>query len=103
MRQVIVNYRVKPDRVAENQALVRGVYEELDRDAPEATRYAAFQLEDGVSFVHVARFESEEAEREFSERPAFQAFQRDIRERCDEPPVVTPAKSVGAYRAFHSA
>jgi hypothetical protein len=29
---------------------------------------------------------------------AFQAFTRDIRDRCDEPPVVTELQTVGAYR-----
>ena len=37
MRQVMVRYKVKPDRVAENEALVRAVYEELGRDAPDGT------------------------------------------------------------------
>ena len=34
MRQVMVRYKVKPDRVAENEALVRAVYEELDASRP---------------------------------------------------------------------
>ena len=29
MRQVMVRYKVKPERVAENEELVRAVYEEL--------------------------------------------------------------------------
>ena len=31
MRQVMVRYRVKPGRAAENEELVRAVYEELHR------------------------------------------------------------------------
>ena len=31
MRHVMVRYRIKPDRVEENEALVRAVYDELAR------------------------------------------------------------------------
>ena len=54
MKRVIVRYRVKPERVAENEELVRGVYAELDAAAPDGLRYGTFRLEDGVSFVHIA-------------------------------------------------
>ena len=46
MQHVMVRYRVQPDRVAENEALVRAVYDELRaqrarraslRDVPRAT------------------------------------------------------------------
>ena len=54
MRRVMVRYRVKPDQVAENEQLVRDVYEELSRTQPDGFRYGTFKLEDGVSFVHLA-------------------------------------------------
>ena len=43
MRQVMVRYKVKPDRVAENEALVRAVYEELRAPQPAGLRYATFR------------------------------------------------------------
>ena len=54
MRQVMVRYKVKPERAAENEELVRAVYDELHRTEPAGLRYATFQLDDGVSFVHLA-------------------------------------------------
>src|SRR5947199_356140 len=48
MKQVIVRYKVKPDRVAENEELVRAVYEELRRTEPPGLRYATFKLDDGI-------------------------------------------------------
>src|SRR5918996_1641965 len=54
MRRVMVRYRLKPERVEENEVLVRAVYEELEGTRPEGLRYATFKLEDGVSFVHLA-------------------------------------------------
>ena len=43
MRRVMVRYQCKPDRMAENEELVRAVYEELARTAPEGLRYATFR------------------------------------------------------------
>ena len=54
MRRVMVRYRVKPERVEENEQLVREVYEELGQRRPAGFRYGTFKLEDGVSFVHLA-------------------------------------------------
>ena len=96
MRQVMVRYKVKPDRVGENEEYVRAVYEELKRVAPEGIRYATFRLEDGVSFVHFATFE--DGGNPLSEIDAFQRFQENIRDRCDEPPAVTELHEVGSYR-----
>jgi hypothetical protein len=98
MRQVIVRYKVKPDRVGENEELVRAVYEQLGRVAPPGLHYATFRLEDGVSFVHVSSFDGEG--NPLGELEAFARFQHDIRERCDEPPVVTQMHEIGSYRVF---
>jgi hypothetical protein len=92
----MVRYKVKPDRVLENEALVRAVYEELHRDEPEGLRYATYQLDDGVSFVHVAA--TDDGESPLAQVEAFKRFQADIRDRCDEPPVLTELREVGSFR-----
>jgi hypothetical protein len=96
MRRVMVRYRVKPDQVERNAELVRAVYEELHRADPSGFRYATFQLEDGVSFVHIA--ESEGTESPLPQLDAFKEFQREIEDRCDEQPVVTKAEQIGSFR-----
>ncbi len=96
MRQVMVRYKVKPDRAAENEALVRAVYEELAASEPEGLRYATYRLEDGVSFVHLATFDGEH--NPLAETAAFARFQADVRDRCEQPPVVTELHEVGSYR-----
>ena len=97
MRRVVVRYRVKPDQAEHNEQLVRAVYEELHRADPAGFRYVTFRLEDGVSFVHIA--ESDNAENNQLPRlAAFQKFQKGIADRCDDPPVVTEATEVGAFR-----
>jgi hypothetical protein len=97
MRQVMVRYKVKPDRVAENEELVRAVYDELGRVEPEGLRYATFRLEDGVSFVHLA-IQTEDGPTPLAKLDAFQRFQANIRDRCDEPPAATDVNLIGSYR-----
>jgi hypothetical protein len=96
MRQVMVRYKVKPDRVEENEQLVRAVYEELAATEPAGLRYATFRLDDGVSFVHIASVEGER--NPLAEVEAFARFQADVRDRCEEQPVVTEVHEVGSYR-----
>jgi len=96
----MVRYRVRPDRVAENEELVRAVYAELAQTAPEGLRYATFKLDDGVSFMHVAATSDDNP---LLQVEAFARFQAGIAERCDEPPVVTTLDLVGSYPAFEAA
>jgi hypothetical protein len=96
MRQVMVRYKVKPDRIEENEQLVRAVYEELAGSGPAGLRYATFRLDDGVSFVHIASVEGDH--NALAESEAFARFQADVRDRCDELPVVTELHEVGSYR-----
>jgi hypothetical protein len=97
MKQVIVSYKVKPDRAAENEELVRAVYAELHDSRPAGLRYATFRLEDGVSFVHLAAH-SENAPNRLSELPTFRRFQEKIADRCEEAPVVSTLTEIGSYR-----
>ena len=97
MRRVIVRYRVKPDQVADNEQLVRAVYEELRETQPDGLRYATFKQDDGVSFVHLA-VTDDGVGNPLAQVAAFARFQEGIAERCDEQPVVTELSEVGSYR-----
>jgi hypothetical protein len=96
MRQVMVRYRLEPGREAENESLVRAVYDELARVAPPGFRYATFRLDDGVSFVHLA-IVADGGRGPLPDLDAFKEFQKGIRERCAEPPVATELHEVGSY------
>ena len=98
MRQVMVRYKVKPDRAAQNEELVRAVYDELRRTEPAGLRYATFKLDDGVSFVHLAS--TEDRHNPLSHVEAFQRFQENIADRCDEAPVVTDLREIGSFHLF---
>jgi hypothetical protein len=95
----MVRYRVKPDRAAENEELVRAVYEELARTRPEGLRYATFKAEDAVSFVHVA-VEEGDGPSPLPQVAAFKEFQKGIRDRCEEAPVAIELAEVGSFRFF---
>jgi hypothetical protein len=98
MRNVMVRYRVKPDRVAENEALVRAVYDELARTQPERLlRYATFRLPDGVSFVHLSSSDVQDGVSPLTELASFERFLAGIAERCDEQPVTTELREVGSF------
>ena len=96
MASSMVRYKLHPDRVDENVALVKAVYEQLNQELPEGLQYATFQLPDGVSFMHVV-FETDEPGRILNEVAAFKAFSAEVASRCEEPPVATGLTLVGSY------
>jgi hypothetical protein len=98
MRQIMVRYKVKPERVEENVELIRAVYDEIHRTKPAGLRYATFKLDDGVSFVHLAVTESEDGAGPLSTVNAFQEFQKNIEDRTYQGPVVTDLDLIGSFR-----
>ena len=95
MRRTIVRYRVKPERVADHEALIQAVFAELATSKPAGLRYGAYKQADGVSFVHFAIVEGDT--NPLDSVAAFKAFGANIKDRCDEPPVVTQLQGVGIY------
>ena len=100
MRTVMVRYKLKPDRAAENEMHIANVFAQLERDKPAGVHYATFKLDDGVSFVHVASLDAPEGTNPLTELSAFKAFTAGIKERCEEPPVSTRLNPVGSYDLF---
>jgi hypothetical protein len=98
VRRVMIRYSVTPDRAAENEALVRAVYEELQRTMPAGLHYATFALEDGVSFVHLCLLDADEGRNPLSDIEAFARFQGGIRDRCAEGPVVAQLREIGSFQ-----
>jgi hypothetical protein len=98
MRQVMVRYRVLPERAEENEAYIRAVFAELERRRPQGLEYASFKLEDGVSFVHLATIAG--ADNPLLALEAFREFTADIKSRCAEPPVTLALSAIGSYRAL---
>ncbi len=100
METIIVRYKVKADRVEENREYVRKVFGQLDEEKPEGLRYVSFNLNDGLSFMHICIIETPDGSNPLPETTAFKEFVSEIRDRCDEPPLATKANIVGSYRLF---
>ena len=78
MEYRLITYQAKPDRAAENEQLVRGVFEELQAAAPDGIRYAVLRLADD-RFVHLVAVEQDGSS--LTSLPAFQRFLSGIDER----------------------
>ena len=95
MRQVIVEYKLKKDRVAEHEALIAAVFEELAKKRPDGIKYGAFKQSDGVSYVHIAFVSARE--NPLDAIAAFKAFTARIADRCEEPPKPAELTQLAAY------
>jgi len=96
-RTSVIRYRTRPDAAEENVRLVEAVYAALAKAKPKDLEYATYRLDDGVTFVHVARLP--DSENPLGALPEFAEFQRQISERCVEQPAPAAATVVGCYRA----
>jgi len=98
MTQHMVQYTVKPDQAAHNEELVTAVFAELDRVQPAGLRYAAFKLDDHVSFVHLISNENTDGQSPLPQLQALKAFHSGMREGCDEAPVRSALSEIGSFR-----
>lgn len=98
MKTVMVRYKVKADRAAENEGFIARVFEQLKSEQPAGLHYASFKLADGVSFVHIVSMDG--VRNPLGELAAFKAFTAQIRDRCEEPPVPVDLTAVGSYQFF---
>ena len=96
----MVSYKVKADRVAENEQAAAAVYEALRAARPVGLRYATFRLGDGVSFVHIVSHEEADDVNALTALPAFKAFTAGVREHCVEPPQRVELTEIGSYGFF---
>jgi len=100
MKRMMVRYKVKADRVAENERYITSVFEQLKREQPPGLRYASFKLDDGVSFMHIVSVETADGSNPLRELPAFKAFTAEISDRCEAPPVTADLQEIGSYAVF---
>ena len=100
MKRMMVRYKVKPDRVAENERSIASVFEQLNREQPAGLRYVSFKLDDGVSFMHIVEVDASDGANPLHTLSAFNAFTASVRDRCDELPVSVELYAIGAYHLF---
>ena len=97
MTTTVVRYKVKEGRGDENQALVEAVFAELAERSPEGFQYGTLRLEDGLTFVHIARVDGDNP---LNDSPAFKAFTDALPARCDEPPQPLQGTLIGNHRLY---
>jgi len=100
MQQFIVQYKVRPDRVEENERLVKDVFAQLKEQSLGDVRYASLKLEDGLSFVHIVSIETQDGSNPITEMSAFRAFSAAIRDRISDGPMQTAFETIGSHRMF---
>jgi len=100
MRRVMVTYKVKADRAADNERYIQAVFAELERTKPAGLRYASFKAADGVSFVHLASIETTDNSNPLTALATFKEFTSTIKERCEQPPTTTELTTVGNYHVL---
>jgi hypothetical protein len=105
MKLTMVRYKVKADRVAENEALLAKVFEATAKAKPAGIHYASFKLEDGVTFVALVHLDEKVNPNgnPLLELPEFKEFQANIADRCEVMPATEVLTSVGAYQFFDEA
>ena len=91
----IIRYTTRPECADENERLIQAVFAELAHDDPGGLQYAAFRLEDKVSFVHVAVLDGDR--NPLTDSAAFAEFQRGIGGRCAQRPAAADAGIIGSY------
>ena len=93
MSPKLVRYRVKPEKIEENQRLIADVFRELDAKSPADVRYLVLKLSDGT-FCHLF----EDGSKTIPNLEAFAAFRRGGEELRLEEPQQLEATVVGNYR-----
>jgi hypothetical protein len=97
MRSVFITYQTKPERAAENRALISDVFAELEAVQPEKLRYLVLDFEDG-RFVHYAVVPTDPAANPLQQLGAFQRFSSGSGDRQVTKPAVQTPRLVGNYR-----
>lgn len=92
----MIRYKLKPEEVESNLALLAELYAELNEQRPTGLRDATYQLEDQVSFVHFVSTE-ERGPGPLPGFEAFRAFRDSLEQRCVEPPVLVELFDVGSF------
>lgn len=96
-RKTVVRYKLKANRVTENERLIKAVFRQLQDTKPVGIGYTVYKLADGLSFVHILLYETEAAHKAFTGMPAFLDFQRQDKDRFEELPLAGEAEEIGTY------
>jgi hypothetical protein len=86
METVMVQYVIHPERAAEHEALIHGVFDELRAVAPAGFRYHAYTVDGGARYVHLASIDTPDGSNPLASLASFKRFLAGIGARCSTPP-----------------
>jgi hypothetical protein len=92
----LVQYRVKPDRIAENERLVRDVLAQLGERRVSDVRYAVLRGSDGT-FTHIVESDANGSAAALTSLPAFKRFQEGTAERTNLAPKTDEVVLIGNH------
>ncbi len=93
----MIRYTLRPERVAENEQLVRMIIDQLRDLEPSGMRYAVYRLDDGVTFIHLISHGAGAGHLPGRKLDALRAFHGGLHERCIEPPIRVELSAIGEY------
>jgi hypothetical protein len=96
----MVTYKLKSDRVTENERLVAAVFQALSQTRPPGLRYATFRQADGVSFIHLVSHAEADGRNALTSLPEFKAFAEGVKGRCETLPIRIELTEIGSYGFF---
>lgn len=94
MKRIFVQYKTKPEAVAENTRLIENVFKELKEKAPRGVGYLTLKLADGT-FLHFNTLEDDAPP--VTSLKAFGAYLEGIKERVVAPPQQSEPVVIGQY------
>ena len=97
MREFFIHYIIQEDKVAENIARVKDVFDSLSETPIKGMSYASYLMGENL-FVHIARFEDETVISDFMTQVEFQKFLNELDSKLKEEPIENNIKEIGFYR-----
>ncbi len=95
MPKVIIRYKVRPDEVRQNIALLLEFFKELEIAPPPDLTYEAYILEDGVSFVQIV--DSPNGAQSFGHLSSYRKYRDTVAARCINPPEMVTMTTIGCF------
>jgi len=99
--QVLIRYEIKKGHVAEHVQLLQQVFRELQDAAIPGFGYAAYQLDDGVTFLEL--LDSEQGPGPLAASPSFGRYRATLDARCAVLPDMTELREVASVGLTSSA
>ncbi len=94
MLEFVIQYRVGEDKIAELKTAMRKFFDAQRALNDSGCSYRSLSRPDGVSFIHIARFDDEAAQARFQSTPHFKEWSQILPALCVEGPDASPVSEI---------